>query len=146
MAKTKTKTDFIKTFNIADNITHFVNKVFGRRLGLLGPSRSLREAVQKALEDGYTEDELRMAFWVARCVAGDNWIGSQLQANMQPEIVLRHCGGMNKETGKPAARWLDNLIEKAGEINKPLVNATLAILPDDMRLREEELLKRVGVL
>ncbi len=146
MAKTKSSLVHVRTYNIADNITHFVNNVFGRKLGLMGPSRSLQQAVQKALDDGYTEDEIRMAFWAARCVTGESWINKQLQGDLQPEIVLRHSGGMNKITGKPAMRWLDDLVEKAAEINKPLVRATLETLPESMRPREEELLKRVGVL
>ena len=145
MAKTKSEVS-PRAYNIADNVTNFVNKVFGRKLGLMGPSRSLQQAVQKTLDDGYTEDEIRIAYWAARCIPGEAWVGVQLQGDLQPEIVLRHSGGMNKITGKPAVRWLDDLVEKAAEINKLLVHATLKTLPESMRLKEEELLERVGIL
>jgi hypothetical protein len=143
---TKCNTVSAGAYRIADNVTNFVNKAFGRKLGLMGPSRSLQQAVQKALNNGYTEDEIRIAYWAARCVPGESWINKQLHADLQPEIILRHSGGMNKITGKPAVRWLDDLVEKAAEINKPLARATLEILPECMRMSEEALLGRVGIL
>ncbi len=146
MAKTKRNERDVVAYPLAEYITKFVNAVFGRRLGLLGPSRSLQQAIKGALECGYTQDEIRMAFWAARCIPGESWINKQLQGDLQPEIVLRHSGGMNKITGKPAARWLDDLIEKADEINRPLVKVTLEALPEEMIDSERELLKRVGVL
>lgn len=130
---------------LTEHLTTFVNSAFGRRLGILGPSRSLYDAVSSAIDDGYTKDECRIAFWVARCLPGNEWIKTELQATLPPEIVLRHCGNTNPVTGKPAVRWLDDLLARAGEINPTLAFAVWRGLPQEMREGEREILSQIGI-
>lgn len=130
---------------LTEHLTTFVNVAFGRRLGLLGPSRSLYDAVVSALEDGYTDAEMRLAFWIARCLPGDEWIKMQLQGTLAPEIVLRHLGKTNPVTGKPSVRWLDDLLARAGEVNPVVVATVLGSLPDDIRQGERELLTQYRI-
>ena len=137
-ARTKEATD------LAAHITQFVNITFGRSLGRLGPSRNLCDAVQEALDHGYTPIEIRMAFWAARCIP-DSWITTTLSGSAQPEIVLRHKGGMNTITGKPAKRWLDDLVDAVGEINPRLASAVLRVLPEKMQNDERDLLEQAGI-
>lgn len=124
---------------LTEHVTRFFNSAFNRNLG---PSRAIYDAVVGALEAGYSRDELRVAFWVARCVTGDAWMKDALQNDMFPDIVLRFKGGMNTKTGVPAKRWLDELTSRAGETNPVLVGAILDRLPPEMRAGEVELLTR----
>jgi hypothetical protein len=130
--------------DLARHITQFVNAAFGRKLGRLGPSRNLVDAVQEALDYGYSDIEVRMAFWSARCIP-NSWIGAALAGTTQPELVLRHKGGMNTITGKPAKRWLDDLTDSVGEINPRLAAAILRTLPEEMQQGERELLQHAGI-
>ena len=129
---------------LAERITKFVNSAFGRKLGRLGPSRNLVDAVQAALDNGYSQEEIRMAFWAARCIPR-TWIGEQLAQSIQPELALRHKGGMNTITSKPAVRWLDDLVEKVGEINPRIAAAVLKNLPEEMQATEAELLQSLEI-
>lgn len=130
-----------REWKLTEHLTRFVNEVFGRRLR---PSRAVFDAVVDALDAGYDADELRIAFWAARCLKGE-WIGSELQSSLPAHVVLRFHGGMNTTTGKPAVRWLDDLSSRAPEMNSRLVGIVLDTLPEDMRESERELLKRQGV-
>jgi hypothetical protein len=129
---------------ITKHITRFFNVAYGRNTT---GSRELIDAVYSALEDRYSEDEIRVAYWAARCVTGKaSWLGERLRAgDVLPPMVLRHHGGINNQTGKPAVRWLDEMIARALESNPVLVKALLDSLPEDMRPGEEELLKRMGM-
>jgi hypothetical protein len=98
-----------------------------------------------AIESGYTHDELRLAFWVARCISGETWLKSALMKDLSPDIVLRHKGHTNPKTGQPAKRWLDELTSRANETNPILVGAVLQKLPAEMIDDERELLKRMEV-
>ena len=133
----------IEAFRIAEHCTSFVNNAFTRRLGKMGPSFALVDAVQEALDSGYTEDQIRICYWSARCT--QNWLREQLSGTIQPEIALRHKGSMNTITGKPAVRWLDDLVERVGEINPRVAYAVLKSLPESMQKAESELLVRAGV-
>ncbi|SRR5260221_245367 len=124
---------------IAATITKFVNIVFERRLGL---SREVIDAVSDALDAGYSEDEIRIAFWTTRC-ASDSWLGDQIRDKaFGPEIVLRFKGGMNSRTAQPAKRWLDDCISRAPEMLPSLVTATLNQLPEEWRKEERTRLVR----
>lgn len=129
-------------WKLTEHITRFVNVAFGRRLR---PSRSLYDAVKAAFESGYTNEEMRLAFWVARCLVGDQWIKEVLAHDMTPELVLRHKGGINSRTGIPAKRWLDEMLARAGETNPTIVEAVVKNLPDDMRDGEVSLLNTMEV-
>jgi len=125
-------------------IVRFFNAAFGRRST---GSRELVDALASALADGYTEDEIRVAFWVARCVTGKaSWLSEQLRADLLPHIVLRHAGRLNTVTGKEAKRWLDDLLARRLEVNTTMVKSLLAGLPEDMREGEIELLTRMGMM
>lgn len=135
------------------HLTAFVNAAFGRRLR---PSLSLYDAVRAAVEAGYTGDEIRLAFWVARC-GNDAWLKDALRADgvtdqrgrtyhMGPDVVLRHKGGLNTMTGNAAKRWLDDLLSRASETSPALVAAILRELPAEMRPDELSLLQRMEVL
>ena len=133
-----------ESWSLNEHVTRFVNAAFGRRLR---PSRALYDAVRAARESGYTGDECRLAFWVARCVSGDFWIKERLTAaEIGPEIILRHKGGINNQTGKPAKRWLDDLLSRASETNPRLVSEVLIRLPEDMQDEERQLLERMDVV
>jgi hypothetical protein len=142
---TKLVSPSVEATLLADVVTRFVNSAFRRRLGVgFGPSRSLEDAVQLAFDHGYSEEQIRMAFWAARCIPG-TWIGEQLGKSIQPEIVLRHKGGMNTITGKPAVRWLDDLVERVGEINPRVAAAVWRSLPKEMQASEVLLLASVEI-
>lgn len=125
------------------HLTRFVNVVFGRKLR---PSLALYDAIVSAESAGYTHDDMRLAYWVARCIVGDGWLKSTLQAMgdnaLSPDILLRHHGGINPKTGQPAKRWLDELVSRASETNPMLVGSVLGRLPEDMIEGERELLRR----
>lgn len=129
---------------LAQHITSFFNVAFGRRTT---GSRELVDAVAGALADGYSEDEIRIAFWIARCVTGKaSWLSDQLRADLMPHIVLRHHGRLNNITGKEAKRWLDDLLARRLEANQGMVRQLLDRLPTHLQAEEIELLKRTGVL
>ena len=129
---------------LAGPIVRFFNAAFGRRTT---GSRELVDALTSALADGYTEDEVRVAFWVARCVTGKAaWLSEQLRADLMPHIVLRHAGRLNTVTGKEAKRWLDDLLARRLEVNTTMIKSLLSALPDDMREGEADLLMRMGML
>jgi hypothetical protein len=52
---------------------------------------------------------------------------------------------MNTITGKPAVRWLDDLIEKVGEINPRLAEAILKRLPEEDQSWHKEMLQSIGI-
>lgn len=134
-------------WKLAEHLTTFVNLVFGRRLR---PSRAFYEAIADALDEGgYTDAELRLAFWVARCLP-EYWMKSALSEDMSPDIVLRFKGGMNAQTGKPSKKWLDELLSRASETNPTIVGKVLEKLGETptgaaMVDGERDLLKRMGV-
>lgn len=123
-------------------ITRFMNVAFGRRLR---PSRAMYDAIVSATEAGYTEEEIRIAYWTARCIAGDVWLKEALSKDLSPEIVLRHHGGINPKTGQPAKRWLDDMISRVGETNRVLIAQVYKKLPDDMKEEERKLLEEMNV-
>jgi hypothetical protein len=126
------------------HLTQFFNAAFGRRTT---GSRELVDAVTSALADGYSEDEVRIAFWIARCVTGKAaWLSEQLRSDLMPHIVLRHHGRLNNITGKEAKRWLDDLLARRLEVNQAMVKSLLEKMPPSMQADEIELLKRMGVL
>lgn len=133
-----------ETWQLNEHVTRFINAAFGRKLR---PSRALHDAICAAIESGYSHDEIRIAFWVARCASGVAWIKDRMMAgDADTEIVLRHKGGMNPSTGKPAKRWLDDLLSRASETNPSLVNGVLTRLPKEMIDGERDLLRRMEVL
>jgi hypothetical protein len=118
--------------------------VFGRRLR---PSRAVYEEIISAkLDYGFTTAEIKLAFWAAKCVRG-TWIGARLEnGDVGPALVLRHRGGMNNQTGKPAQRFLDDLLERVDEMNPITVGHVLKnLIPKDMHDDEERLLKNEGI-
>lgn len=148
MAKPKQKELFNKesdSWLLNVHITKFVNAVFGRKGR---PSLAMYDAILSAEEAGYSHDDMRLAFWVARCLPGDEWLAKNLHmdgAKLDPELVLRHHGHINPKTGNPAKRWLDHLTSRADETNPMLVGAVLRKLPPDMIDGERELLQRMKV-
>jgi hypothetical protein len=132
-------------WKLAEHITEFVNIVFGRRLRA---SRALYAAVVEAKESGYTDDEIRIAYWAAAGLGG-YWVRQALKEDMSPEIVLRHKGGTNPRTGQPAQRCLDDLLARLGETNAVITKATLEQLEQKMgpgyAEEENQLLKRMNV-
>lgn len=127
---------------LADHITSFFNVAFGRHLKT---SRATQQAISEALEAGYTTDEIRLAFWSARCIAGEQWIKDVLRKDATPELALRHKGGLNTATMRYARRWLDELSSRIGETDPTLVGHFLARLPEEMRESERELLRRNSI-
>jgi hypothetical protein len=133
-----------EAWRLTEHITWFVNIAFVRKLR---PNRALCDSIRAALESGYSEDEIRLAFWVSRCIAGDHWLKQKLiEHAVMPELVLRHKGGINIKTGAPAKRWLDELLACAQETNPALIAAILRRIPDDAREGETAMLKRVNVV
>lgn len=146
MAKSDRRDDPImpKARDLADHVTKFFNVAFGRKTR--PGSRLLVDGVYDALKDGYSPDEIRIAFWVARCVTGKAaWLSEALRADLLPHIVLRHHGRLNNVTGKEAKRWLDEMLERLPEASTAMMKSLYAILPDDMKQGERELLARMGV-
>lgn len=127
--------------DLSKHLVRFFNAAFSRNVR---GSREFVEAVSSALSDGYSEDEIRLAFWVARCSTGKaTWLSDQLKSGeLLPHIVLRHHGRLNNVTGKEAKRWLDDLLARAGEMNVPMMKALFNTLPDDMKDYEQALLVR----
>lgn len=130
------------TWRLCEHITRFINYAFSRRLRA---SRALHDAILAAQEGGYNEDEIRLAFWVARCIPGEDWLKDNLRKSLEPHLVLRYQGRLNTYTGKPAKRWLDDLLSRASETSPSLIKGTLNTLPEDMRAGEIELLERMDV-
>lgn len=134
-----------EAWKLNEHLIEFVNNAFGRRLR---PSRTLYDAIVAALDAGYQEDDIRLAFWCARCIPGQLWIKDALTAGYDkgsmasPEHVLRFRGGMNNSTGVPAKRWLDDLISRADEVNPVTVEMVLKHLPESIREDERQLLER----
>ncbi len=128
---------------LAAKLICFFNAAFGRNIR---GSREFVHSVSSALWDGYHSDELRLAFWVARCSTGKAaWLGEQLRGDMLPHIILRHHGRLNNVTGKEAKRWLDDLLARANEANQPMMQALFVSLPEEMRDDEKQLLMRNGL-
>lgn len=128
---------------LTTHLTKFFNVAFGRGTR---KSREFSDSVSSALWDGYSPEEIRLAYWVARCSTGKAaWLGEQLRSDMLPHIVLRHHGRLNNVTGKEAKRWLDDLLARVGEMNVPMVKTLLAGLPSDMQDGERALLISMGV-
>jgi hypothetical protein len=143
MPSTTTKTRHPSAETLSARLVRFFNVAFGRNVR---GSREFVDAVSSALNDGYHEDELRLAFWVARCSAGKAaWLTEQLRGDMLPHIVLRHHGRLNNVTGKEAKRWLDDLLARAGEANPTMMKALFNQLPADMQDEEQALLVRMGM-
>lgn len=146
MAKSDRQNDPVmaKANVLAPHITRFFNVAFGRKTR--PGSRLLVDGIFDALKDGYSEDEIRIAFWVARCVTGKAaWLSEALRADLLPHIVLRHHGRLNNVTGKEAKRWLDEMLERLPESNVGMMKSLHGMLPEDMRPGERELLARMGV-
>lgn len=132
-----------RTWKLMLHLTRFANAAFGR---VLRPSRSLHDAVVAARESQYTEDEIRLAIWVAACLGGEEWIKQAIKnKTIQLEVLLRHKGGYNQRSGQPAKRWLDDLLSRADETSPALVGHVLRRLPPDMIEEEKALLKRMLV-
>lgn len=134
---------------LTEHITTFANVAFERKLR---PSRALYDAILSAKEDGYTDDEIRIVFWVARSVSvvGDElggvaWLKNSLMNHGSLELVLRHKGRINPITGVAAKRWLDDLLSRIDETNPNVLYAILGQLPNDMRQDEMALFERMGV-
>jgi hypothetical protein len=127
-------------WRLAERIVLFVNTVFDRKLRT---SRALYDAVVSALDNGYTEDEIRIACWAARCT--ENWLREMLGEGLGPEYILRFKGGTNPETGKEAKRWLDEMSSRIDEMNPIVVGRVLKLFPDDFQKEEREFLTRLGV-
>lgn len=128
----------------------FVNTAWGRRLRA---SKSLVDSIADALENGYTRDEVRSAFWVTATLVGDDWPKEAMRPGdraIAPEIILRFHGGVNPQSGKEAVRWLDDRLARVEETSAPLIQTVLARLrkamgTDEARYNEEvDFLKRVG--
>jgi hypothetical protein len=137
-------------WKLTEHITKFANVAYERRLR---PSRALYDAICSAKESGYSDDEMRMAFWVARTVrlseadmiGGVAWLKTSLMAHGSMELVLRHKAGLNPATGVPAKRWLDELLSRIDETNPNVIRAILLQLPEEMQAGEEGLFKRMEV-
>ena len=131
-------------WKLTEWVAKFCSAVFGRRLR---PSRAVYEEIVSAtLDHGFTAAEIKLAFWACRCVRG-TWVGQRLEAgDVGPALVLRHRGGINSQTGKPAQRFLDDLLERVEEMNPATVGHVLrTLVPDDMRDDEERLLTNEGI-
>jgi len=142
MAKTKTRPDNNDpAWVLAEHLVKFTNVSLGRKLR---PSRALYDAVTEALDAGYTQDDLRVAFWSAVGLP-NHWIRRALREDLSPEVLLRFKGGTNPKSGVPAKRWLDELVARADETNPVLIGQTLSRLPQQMRDCEREFLTKVGM-
>lgn len=128
---------------LADKIVKFVNLTWGRKLR---PSLGLVQAVDEALEAGYTPDQIRAVYWTAAC-GGDDFIKRVLhpREGRGPELALRHKGGTNPDSGKPAVRWLDALWEKVGEMDGRQV-AALVIRLRSIGMSENEISEELALL
>ena len=132
-----------KAEDLAKHLIEFFNVAFDRRVR---GSKEFREAVSSALSSGYSSDEIRLVFWVARCSTGKaSWLGEQLRHDLLPHIVLRHHGRLNNVTGKEAKRWLDDLLARAGEANEFMIKALYERLPPELQEGEKELLERMDM-
>lgn len=120
--------------DLAEKIVKFVNLAWGRRLR---SSLGLVEAVQDALDVGYTPDQIRGVYWSAACQ--DGFIRGVLTAaeGGSPELCLRHKGGTNPETGKSAKRWLDLLWETVSEMRPNLISELLVDLATAVRIGDK---------
>lgn len=146
MARNRSERD-PKCAEIADKIVRFVNIAFGRKLAA---SRALHDAIRDAMADGYTEDEIRVVYWVARCLPGTVWLKSALamdcdRGSVAPELALRHHGELNPITGQPAKRWLDEMLSRRLETNPQLIGVLLDSLPTEMSNSEKALLARMEI-
>ncbi len=132
-----------ETAQLAVHITRFFNTAFERSTR---SSRLLVDAVDAALRDGYTKDEIRVVYWIAATVVGEaSWLRTMLKDGLLPHIVLRHTGRLNTVTGKESKRWLDELLARAPETSPVMVQAIMDNLPEDMREGELDLLKRMEI-
>jgi hypothetical protein len=137
-------------WKLTEHITRFANVAYERRLR---PSRALYDAICSAKEGGYTNDEIRIVFWVARSinltegdmVGGVAWLKTTLMSHGSLELVLRHKGGVNPVTGVQAKQWLDDLLSRIDETNPNVIRVVLSQLPEDMQAGEKALFDRMEV-
>jgi inactivated superfamily I helicase len=130
-----------KAETLTTHLVRFFNVAFGRKIR---GSREFIDSVSAALQSGYSEDEIRLAFWVARCTSGKAaWLGENLRDDLLPHILLRHHGRLNNVTGKEAKRWLDDLLARAGETSSVMVKALYESLPEELQEAERGLLERM---
>lgn len=146
MARFKRGAPLPKAVELAEWITQFVNVVWGRKLR---SSKALVDAVESALENGYTEDHIRSVYWVAASLPGDEFIKDALRPGkaIDPEVLLRFHGRVNNYTGKDAVRWLDILGARVEETSSRLVAGVLervSPLGAEVVEREREFLERAG--
>jgi hypothetical protein len=128
---------------LMEQIRQFFNVAFQRRL--VGGWDWL-ECLIKALKDGYTPGEIRVAYWVARCLPGkSSWLATVLRDGGSPLMVLRHDGGINPVTGVPAKRWLDDLLMRRMEVSAPMVQMLYNNLPPELKESEREIIALMGV-
>jgi hypothetical protein len=129
--------------DLMEQLTKFFNVAFQRKTA--GGIEFLGEII-RALRDGYGPEELRVAYWVARCLTGKaSWLSGALRGDLLPSIVLRHDGGINPKTGKPAVRWLDDMLARRMEVSHAMVQALYDNLPDDLKESEKEIVPLMGV-
>ena len=144
MQKTKAPDRESKAWKLTEWVAKFCSAVFNRRFK---PSRAVYEQISSAMNEyGYTEDDIKLAYWAAKCIPGE-WLGLKIEAReIGPDLVVRHKGGHNSITGKPAKQWLDDLTSRSGEMNPVIVGRVLNFaLPQEMREEEKELLDREGI-
>ena len=130
-------------------VVAFVNVTWGRKLRA---AKSLVDTIQDVLESGYSEDDVRSAFWVTATLPGSDWLKEALRPGdrpIQPEIVLRYHGGVNPVTGKEAVRWLDDRLARVEETSGRLVAGVLERLkkelgPGEPYEAETAFLRRAG--
>jgi hypothetical protein len=144
MAPSKAPNKNSEAWKLTEWVARFCSAVFNRRLG---PSRAVYEQIDSALNVyGYTPESIKLAYWGAKCIP-DQWLGNRIEArDVGPELVVRHKGGQNKETGKPAVQWLDDLSSRSGEMNRIVVGYVLKhLVPEDMKAGEKALLESEGI-
>lgn len=149
MEKEKKRPIHPEAKDLAIHLVKFFNVAFGRNIGKIRPEGSdeFLYHVSEALWDKYSNDEIRIAFWIARCLTGNAaWLSEQLRSgSVLPHVVLRHKGRLNNQTGKEAKRWLDDLIARAGEANQVMMKSLFGTLPESMHDEERDLLARMGM-
>ena len=81
------------------------NDLFKRRVGV---TPGIRDALRSAFASGYTIDDVLVATVAAFT---DPWLKERnADKSLVPEWLLRFKGGHNRESGRPAKKWLeDNL-------------------------------------
>jgi hypothetical protein len=114
----------VSAAHIADRITSILNAVGRRRLAR---NRALEEAVGKALDAGYPEDEIIGALWGGLCGPVE-WWRSEQGGNCDPMLLLRFRGGVNPTTGQPARQWLPELLATLPEVGPQYVRNAMEAL------------------